>query len=103
LPCSIHANANSMRNLVVERDACAVLGGSDDDGRVTDFCIDATEGRLYAVTEEAVVLCLAVDKPDAVSRSPTAMAGCSSNRGCGGSAGTLAPQASRSALAAACP
>ena len=57
-----------MRNLVVQRDACAVLGVASDDGRVTDFCIDPTEGRLYAVTEEAVVLCFAVDQPSAVSR-----------------------------------
>ncbi|GFR43052.1 hypothetical protein Agub_g4058, partial [Astrephomene gubernaculifera] len=50
-----------MKNLIVEREFCACLE-STADGAVANFCVSATESRLYALTINGYVLCFAKDE-----------------------------------------
>lgn len=50
-----------MKNLVLTNAATADINlgpSAEEDDPITHFCLDTTEGLLYAVTRSALVLCL---------------------------------------------
>lgn len=48
-----------MKNLIVERDACALLDQTED-GAVASFCMNAAESTMYTISETGVVTCYSV-------------------------------------------
>ncbi|KAG2431603.1 hypothetical protein HYH02_013296 [Chlamydomonas schloesseri] len=48
-----------MKNLIVERDFCALLDQTED-GAVASFCLNAAESTMYTISESGVVACYTV-------------------------------------------